>query len=857
MSLLRYVVDNSEGYEDLRKFIPDERIIKILLQNNISTLRTIQKDAITSGLFFSKNFLICTPSGSGKTLIGELAIAHNFFTGLGKGIYLVPYRAIASEKYKYFAENYTNEGLKVALSVGDYDSEESEIFDADLLITTFEKLDSILRNNKKKIEWLNTIASIVIDEVHVMGDRHRGFKLESLMIRLFRNIYQTQVICLSATISNPENFCGWLNYISRRNCNQEFYLISSDERPVELDYQITVNKNKDSFIRSKINKCLEEKGQLLLFINTRKGTIKNAEKFRKTTKRALDELSKNQIDIAVRKLRRIRGSSGKLRSLIQDGIAYHNAGLLSKERAVIERLYANRHIKVICCTTTLAAGVNTPARMVILRNFKQRTLNRHNYEDRLPDGTQRDDIYEMPGSSYSHFIPYSNNQVFQLLGRAGRPGLDLKGIGIIPVKNQAELEWVEMHYFCKEKNGKLCPKYSPIKSAFNKIGALREQLLLLAHEHNGISKQGLTEFFKNSYYSFNYECGAPLERYLLIDSLDTQTALMFHTDEKSATKLAGKIKHLEITKLSGESMNAIIRMHTRYSVTFDIEKGVNCSCGYSMNPEKLRESHNIRNNYRFCDHIIAFLSYVYSRGEAVILKYLDEILPAALKTERILDFLVRTGFVVSREAESDVESESDPNFIPTPLGRLTIQLYLRPIDMISLRSLLLEQPLLSQISVVEVAFEYLKNQGRFRSMDFFTAIKDWLNEVPVDFILERTEYITAGDFFAFKDGVVRTMNHIEAVSRFFDRDDVAEMAQTLTMRLEHGVREELLDLVVRISGVGRYRGRKLYDLGYQTVMDIYESSPQQIEEKTGLRSHVVQQIYDNSIRIKEQNERLI
>ena len=105
MTLTKYIVKDSGNENNIHKYINDERVLSVLINNHVISLRPIQIQAIKKGLFFQKNFLICTPSGSGKTLIGELAIVHNIFSGLGKGVYLVPYKALAGEKYNYFIRN--------------------------------------------------------------------------------------------------------------------------------------------------------------------------------------------------------------------------------------------------------------------------------------------------------------------------------------------------------------------------------------------------------------------------------------------------------------------------------------------------------------------------------------------------------------------------------------------------------------------------------------------------------------------------------------------------------------------------------------------------------------------------------
>ncbi len=126
----------AEEDREIFKLIPDKRIMRVLFEQKIFSLREIQTRAIKKGLFFRRSFLISAPSGSGKTLIGELCAANNIFQGFGKSIYLVPFKALATEKFYYFKKYYERFEIKVELSIGDYDVDDSKLAQADIIITT-------------------------------------------------------------------------------------------------------------------------------------------------------------------------------------------------------------------------------------------------------------------------------------------------------------------------------------------------------------------------------------------------------------------------------------------------------------------------------------------------------------------------------------------------------------------------------------------------------------------------------------------------------------------------------------------------------------------------------------------------
>ena len=136
-----------------------KRILEILRENGIKELRPPQKKVLEMGLLDKKrNFLISIPTASGKTLIGEIAILNHILEDRSKkGLFIVPLKALASEKYMEFKRKYEKYGIKVALSIGDYDEEE-DLKDYNIIITTAEKLDSLIRH---RVRWIEDVSVAV------------------------------------------------------------------------------------------------------------------------------------------------------------------------------------------------------------------------------------------------------------------------------------------------------------------------------------------------------------------------------------------------------------------------------------------------------------------------------------------------------------------------------------------------------------------------------------------------------------------------------------------------------------------------------------------------------------------------
>lgn len=191
--------------DDIKKKIPQK--LYDVLSPEIKELRPAQEKAIKKGLLEGKSLLVCTPTASGKTLIAELAALKCILEHKGKAIYIVPLRALASEKFKEFSLKY-GKFIKIALSIGEMDSADSYLVDYDLIITTSEKLDSLIRHHTP---WLKSVGVVVVDEIHLLNDPSRGPTLEILLTILKDILPKTQFLGLSATIGNPEELAEWLN----------------------------------------------------------------------------------------------------------------------------------------------------------------------------------------------------------------------------------------------------------------------------------------------------------------------------------------------------------------------------------------------------------------------------------------------------------------------------------------------------------------------------------------------------------------------------------------------------------------------------------------------------------------------
>ncbi len=433
--------------------VPDE-FLSYLKKEGIERLYSLQLDGIKI-LSRGESLLLATPTSSGKTVVAYFGILRAWKKGL-RSLYVVPLRALAEEKFeelKFFEEL----GLKIGISTGDYDRPSNYLKSYDVIISTSEKVDSLLRNNPSVFD---NLGFIVFDEIHNILDESRGSTLEIVISKIRHLVEGAQFIAMSATVKNVKDIAFWLN--SRE--------VTSDFRPVPLrKFVITPDSivDEDGMLVSDVKSfedfvtdSLDDSGQTLIFVRSRKSAESTAEKMSRYVEGRISQRERGEMG----EIKNESESPGyeKLIPVLKRGVGYHHAGMLSEQRRLVERLFRERKIKVIVATTTLAAGLNLPARTVVIK-----------------------DVYRYDGFG-SSLIP--NLEVQQMLGRAGRVKYDRIGNGYI-YSSKIRLQEVFSTYV----NGEL----ESISSRINE-GKIRMHVLGLIS--SGMSKDftSLTKFFSTT-----------------------------------------------------------------------------------------------------------------------------------------------------------------------------------------------------------------------------------------------------------------------------------------------------------------------------------------------------------------------
>jgi len=349
--------------------------IEFLQQNGYVTLYPPQEKTIKAGLLEGKSILVSAPTASGKTLLAMIAIIKHLSEKKGKMVYLSPLKALASEKFnefKKFGSLDIGQNLKIQISTGDFDASDKNIGQNDILVLTNEKMDSLIRQGA---DWIDQISLVIADEVHLLGDDDRGPTLEIVLTKLKSLPQKPQILALSATITNADEISEWL----------ECKLVHSEWRPVPLSEgvfdqgMVTMQDRKKFEIETSVRgppvdlglDSLKSGGQAILFAETRARSVSLATKASEAVSKTLSKEEVKTLGIISQTILDNNEHTElvkTLATLIKNGVAFHHAGLNSNCRDIIESEFRNKRIKILASTPTLAAGVNLPARRVVIAN---------------------------------------------------------------------------------------------------------------------------------------------------------------------------------------------------------------------------------------------------------------------------------------------------------------------------------------------------------------------------------------------------------------------------------------------------------------------------------------------------------
>lgn len=360
----------------LRYDLPSE-IIRLWQERESEELLPAQEMAVKRFDLFGKgNLLVQAPTSSGKTFIGEMAAVHTALRRK-KVVYLLPLKALAEEKFQEFSGKYEAYGLRVILSSRDHREFDRELEEGDfsIAIVVYEKLAQLL---VRRPERLAEIELVVADELEILSDPERGADVEMLLTRILRG--SCRLIGLSAVLGEAEKLAEWMHA----------QLLKYEQRPVELRYGVLHDgrfryRTHNGFVEGSeslepgegesnweilcrnVSKFAEAGESCLVFVKAKHEAIRGAENL-------ASRINLPAAGAAIEALGNAeptRARTALLNTLIS-GVAFHSADLSSEERRIVEAGFRSGEIGAIVCTSTLAVGLNLPARNVFITADKWR-----------------------------------------------------------------------------------------------------------------------------------------------------------------------------------------------------------------------------------------------------------------------------------------------------------------------------------------------------------------------------------------------------------------------------------------------------------------------------------------------------
>lgn len=506
--------------------------------NGFATFNPMQQKALTAKLF-DQSVVVAAPTASGKTVVAELCALDSILNKKQKVVYTCPLRALASEHYSDWKSKFEPLKVRMAISTGDFDSSSQYLKNYDLIFSTFEKLESLLRH---RADWLSQVGTLIVDEAHILGS-DRGPTLEMAITKLRLINPKLRVLALSATIPNSNQIADWLSA----------ELVQSDYRPVKLEEGVyfgneikfqtriePINASEKESVAKIVHDTLNQKNkQCLVFANTRAKSEGFAEKLSSITEKKLSDQDREILQKAstaiLGALEQPTDQCRKLAHFVSKGAAFHHAGLVEKQRRIVENAFKKNRIKTISSTPTLAAGINLPAFRVIIPSL-------HRYD-----------------GSWGGSTRISVSEYKQMAGRAGRPKFDTAGEAIILSSSEFEIDDLMETYVRGE--------IEEVESRLSIEPVLRTHLLAAIATNFIFDLQSMEEFFSKTFYAFQFKHTQEIFSKLsgILVELEELGFVQSNDKKFEATLLGKRVSELYLDPLSAYALIQSLKQKRPFS----------------------------------------------------------------------------------------------------------------------------------------------------------------------------------------------------------------------------------------------------------------------------------------------------
>ena len=784
-----------------------EGVVDRLREDGIDDLYPPQAAAVEAGVTRGESLVASVPTASGKTLIAELAMLSSVARG-GTALYIVPLRALASEKKAEF-ERWEALGFDVGVSTGNYDADGEWLASRDIVVATSEKVDSLVRNGAA---WIDDLTCVVADEVHLVDDPGRGPTLEVTLGKLRTLNPGLQVVALSATVDNADVIAEWL----------DAELVDSEWRPIDLrtgvhyGNAITFDDGSqrevpvDSGGRATaalVDDALaggdpaaaadaggggdhNDQGSSLVFVNSRRNAEAAAKRLRAVTEPHLTGDERDRLADLAADIRDVSDTetSDALADCVAAGAAFHHAGLAPEHRSLVEDAFRDRLVKCVSATPTLAAGVNTPSRRVIVRDWRRY------------DG------------DYGGMKPLDVLEVHQMMGRAGRPGLDPYGEAVLLAKNADTRDELFERYVWADPE--------PVRSKLAAEPALRTHVLATVASGFAHTREELLEFLDRTLYATQTDESGRLEAVTddVLAYLDRNGFLDRDAGSLSATSVGHTVSRLYLDPMTAaEIVDGLERADATRASAVRASSG-HGSDGGGTDGEPAAPADGT---------------------------------PGFRRASELTEGDAGAEPDAAPGTAADASASGDDPTYPTALGLFHLvsrtpdmyELYLKSGDRERFTELCYERES-ELLGRTPSEYEDVRFEEWLSALKTAKLLEDWADEVDEDRITERYG-VGPGDIRGKVDSAEWLLGAAERLAGELGLPAVP--VREAKKRVEYGVRDELLDLA-GVRGVGRKRARRLYEAGIGTRAALRDADKSVVLRALRGRRKTAERILENAGR---------
>lgn len=748
------------------------------------------------GVLDGGSALIVAPTGTGKSFIGRQIVLRALQRGTpGVHAYLVPFRALADEVFAAFSEALESTAFpgpmlpRLRIATGDH-RDPIRPDEADVVVATYESFAGLMHRGGFRP------GVVVADEVHLIADDDRGPLLEGLFSRLLAGRRPPAICGLSAVVDNAGELAAWLGVPLVQG--------SAEDRPVPLNPKCLVVDDLDSGLREALKPCRDGE-QGLVFCSSRAGAERAARELAPFVEPGLSSRERRElIRLAGQALERDPDAEDVM-ELLPKGVAYHHAGLPRPIREVVETAFRERFLRVITCTPTLAAGVNLPAGIVVVRDVFRPDVVR---------GVHR-------------YVILPSGEVLNMLGRAGRPHQVRNGTAIALVERRYQKEprvQELLEAIAASRGGAV---HSRLPESFD--GLMRFVLGVIA-DTGDTTREDITRAFKRTLAYHADPQPIRFDRSFEEDIMEDIPSYARVVEARGAIRLAGH-------RLSPAGVEATVQSRDRaYTVTISVT-GLSCTC-----PAATQYYRGQICKHEACAiHDLLFgpavdpevrTRAIYNCGHVF-----GRTLDPGTRLQLALDILTAWGFVERVAGGWRV----------TPIGEVaaTTRFDLLLVRQVVERVARVDQATYPQIARWAVEEYQEKDQPRW-----IQAIEAWVAEVDERKIRLPTRF--RGDFERALDDLSQVCRVYEKVALAVGKPELAAAARAAAGAIRYGVAPELVPLMgLGLPQLGRARSRYLFEQGIRSVQELARADPQRLADPRRAPEGLVRQWVERAKEIQQ------